>query len=77
MSGVRPERVAELGDRERAAFVQAHPRSRSLFERSRHTLLGGVPMHWMAKWPGGFPVVVEDAEVAHFRCADGHDYVDL
>ena len=77
MSGVRPERVAELGDRERAAFVQAHPRSRSLFERSRHTLLGGVPMHWMAKWPGGFPVVVEDAEGAHFRCADGHDYIDL
>jgi len=70
-------RIGELMDRERAAFVQAHPRSRNLFERSRHSLLGGVPMHWMAKWPGGFPVVVEDAEGAHFRCADGHDYVDL
>ena len=70
-------RIGELMDRERSAFVQAHPRSRSLFERSRHSLLGGVPMHWMAKWPGGFPVVVEEAEGAHFRCADGHDYVDL
>ncbi|TMD62873.1 MAG: aminotransferase class III-fold pyridoxal phosphate-dependent enzyme, partial [Chloroflexi bacterium] len=77
MSGIRPERLAELMDRERAAFVQAHPRSRSLFERSRHSLLGGVPMHWMAKWPGGFPVVVEEAEGAHFRCVDGHDYVDM
>jgi glutamate-1-semialdehyde 2,1-aminomutase len=77
MSGVRPARLAELMDRERAAFVQAHPRSRSLFEHSRHSLLGGVPMHWMAKWPGGFPVVVEEAAGAHFRCADGHDYVDL
>jgi len=77
MSGIRPDRVSELMDRERAAFVQAHPRSRTLFERSRHSLLGGVPMHWMAKWPGGFPVVVEEAEGAHFRCADGHDYVDL
>ena len=77
MSGIRPDRVSELMDRERAAFVQAHPRSRNLFERSRHSLLGGVPMHWMAKWPGGFPVVVEEAEGAHFRCADGHDYVDL
>jgi len=70
-------RIGELMDRERAAFVHAHPRSRTLFERSRHSLLGGVPMHWMAKWPGGFPVVVEEAEGAHFRCADGHDYVDL
>src|SRR5437588_2214443 len=70
-------RIGELMDRERSAFVQAHPRSRSLFERSRHSLLGGVPMHWMAKWPGGFPVVVQEAEGAHFRCADGHDYVDL
>ena len=77
MSGIRPERLAEIMDRERAAFVQAHPRSRSLFERSRHSLLGGVPMHWMAKWPGGFPVVVEEAEGAHFRCVDGHDYVDM
>ena len=34
-------------------------------------------MNWMAKWPGGFPVVVEEAAGAHFRCADGHDYVDL
>jgi glutamate-1-semialdehyde 2,1-aminomutase len=77
MSGIRPERPAELMDREQAAFVQAHPRSRSLFERSRHSLLGGVPMHWMAKWPGGFPLVVEEAKGAHFNCADGHDYVDL
>jgi glutamate-1-semialdehyde 2,1-aminomutase len=77
MSGIPAERVAELMDRERAAFVQAHPRSRNFFERSRHTLLGGVPMNWMGKWPGGFPVVVEEAEGAHFRCADGHAYVDL
>src|SRR5256885_15350016 len=77
MIGVSSQRVADLMDRERVAFVHAHPRSRSLFERSRHSLLGGVPMHWMAKWPGGFPVVVEEADGAHFTCVDGHDYVDL
>ena len=77
MSGIPAERVSELMERERAAFVHAHPRSRSLFERSRHSLLGGIPMNWMAKWPGGFPVVVEEAQGAHFLCADGHDYVDF
>jgi glutamate-1-semialdehyde 2,1-aminomutase len=77
MTGIAAERVAELMERERIAFSQAHPRSRTLFDRSRHSLLGGVPMHWMAKWPGGFPIVVEDADSAHLRCADGHDYVDL
>jgi glutamate-1-semialdehyde 2,1-aminomutase len=77
MTGIAAERVAELMEHERIAFSQAHPRSRTLFDRSRHSLLGGVPMHWMAKWPGGFPIVVEDADGAHLRCADGHDYVDL
>src|SRR5439155_2508870 len=77
MSGVPRERLADLMERERVAFVRAHPRSRSLFERSRHSLVGGVPMHWMAKWPGGFPVVVEEADGGHFTCIDGHDYVDL
>ena len=38
---------------------------------------GGVPMSWMAKWPGPFPVFVAEASGAHFRDVDGHDYVDL
>jgi glutamate-1-semialdehyde 2,1-aminomutase len=77
MSRTQPQRVADLMERERHAFLQAHPRSRSLFDRSRHSLLGGVPMNWMAKWPGGFPVFVEEARGAHFTCVDGHDYVDF
>ena len=38
---------------------------------------GGVPMSWMAKWPGGFPVVVESAKGAHFVDIDGNKYIDL
>jgi len=75
--GISQPRIGELMERERRTFAHAHPRSRSLFDRSRHSLLGGVPMHWMAKWPGGFPVVVEEANGAHFTCVDGHEYVDL
>ncbi|MDP9270603.1 MAG: transaminase [Chloroflexota bacterium] len=77
MSGIDRRRVTELMERERLAFVQAHPRSRALFDRSRHSLLGGVPMNWMAKWPGGFPVFVESAGGAHFTCVDAHDYIDF
>jgi len=77
MTGIHRSRIGELMERERLAFVQAHPRSRALFDRSRHSLMGGVPMNWMAKWPGGFPVFVEAAAGAHFTCADGHDYIDF
>src|SRR5512135_2616614 len=70
-------RVPELMQREREAFARSHPRCRALFDRARHTLLGGVPMNWMAKWPGGFPVFVEAAAGAHFTCVDGHEYIDL
>ena len=34
-------------------------------------------MPWMVKWAGPFPPYVESAAGAHFRCVDGHDYVDF
>jgi glutamate-1-semialdehyde 2,1-aminomutase len=60
-----------------AQFEAAHPRSRALFGRATKSLLGGVPMSWMVKWAGPHPVFVEEATGAHFRCVDGHDYVDF
>jgi glutamate-1-semialdehyde 2,1-aminomutase len=77
MTGVDPDRLSQLTAREVAAFASAHPRSAAAFERARRSLLGGVPMNWMAKWPGGYPVFVDQAAGAHFSCIDGHDYVDL
>ena len=74
---MQPSRIAELMVREEHRFVDAHPRSATLFERARGSLLGGVPMNWMAKWPGAFPPFVETASGGHFTCVDGHDYVDL
>ncbi len=60
-----------------AAFEQANPRSRALYQRAQGSLLDGVPMNWMVKWAGAFPLFVESASSAHFRDVDGHDYVDL
>jgi glutamate-1-semialdehyde 2,1-aminomutase len=38
---------------------------------------GGVPMSWMAKWPGAYPVFVKDAKGAHFSDVDGNTYIDF
>ena len=58
MSG---HRVRELFDRETATFEAANPRSRELFERSGNSLFGGVPMSWMMKWAGAFPLFAASA----------------
>ncbi|MBB2988039.1 aspartate aminotransferase family protein [Terracoccus luteus] len=71
------DRLARLHGREREAFRAARPRSAALAERARAHMPGGVPMSWMVKWPGDFPVFVESAEGAHFTCVDGIDHVDL
>lgn len=80
-SATRPsidrDRLSRLTAAERDRFAADHPRSRELFERARAVMPGGVPMSWMVKWPGQFPVFVEEASGAHFRDVDGRDYVDL
>ena len=74
---IDPARLATLTQAEQERFVADHPRSGELFERARAVMPGGVPMSWMAKWPGPFPVFVAEASGAHFRDVDGHDYIDL
>ena len=69
--------VERLTAAEQDRFVAEHPRSKELFERAQAVMPGGVPMSWMSKWPGAFPVFVDEATGAHFRDVDGHDYVDL
>jgi glutamate-1-semialdehyde 2,1-aminomutase len=69
--------LAELHAREEARFAETHPRSRALAEQARATMFEGVPMPWMQKWPGGFPVFVRDAKGAHFADVDGIEYVDF
>jgi glutamate-1-semialdehyde 2,1-aminomutase len=66
-----------MHEREAAAFAQARPRSRALFERARQSLPGGVPMNWMVKWPGGVPLFMRHASGARLTDADGHEYVDF
>jgi glutamate-1-semialdehyde 2,1-aminomutase len=71
------ERLAELWRVEIETFVAARPQSERLWREATLHLPDGVPMLWMAKWPGPWPVYVERARGAHFRCVDGIDHVDL
>ena len=69
--------VASLMLREQQRFLNDHPKSKALFDRAGKSLLAGVPMNWMRKWPGAFPPFVREALCAHFYDVDGNLYVDL
>src|SRR5690348_15736276 len=74
---INPARLKALMQREQERFAAEHPRSRELHQRATHSLLSGVPMNWMVKWAGAFPVFVKEARGARFTDVDGHEYVDL
>ena len=71
------DRLAHLMAVELAQFSADHPRSAALFAQGKASLLEGVPMPWMVKWAGSFPLYVDVAAGAHFSCVDGHDYIDF
>src|SRR3954465_2602073 len=77
MSVIDPARVAELAARERRAFRGRHPASHAAWVDGQRHLLGGVPMTWMLKAAGGFPVFLAGAHGARIRDIDGHQYVDF
>ena len=70
-------RLQDLMARERATFRERTPRSAALSEDAKGSLLFGVPMNWMTRWPGEYPVFVDHAEGARFTDADGNTYVDF
>jgi glutamate-1-semialdehyde 2,1-aminomutase len=70
-------RLAGLMADEIERFAVEHPRSHALHERAKSSLLDGVPMNWMVRWAGPFPLFVEEASGARFTCVDGHEYVDF
>lgn len=69
--------LKSLMERERRAFAAARPKSAALHARAAGSLLGGVPMNWMSKWPGAFPVFVAEASGARFTDVDGLVYSDF
>lgn len=70
-------RLAALLEQERATFAADRPRSRAAADAAAEHLLGGVPMTWMAKWAGGFPLFLAEAHGNRVTDVDGHTYVDF
>ncbi|MDQ1542230.1 MAG: glutamate-semialdehyde -aminomutase [Actinomycetota bacterium] len=69
-------RLTSLIERERAEYVAAHPLAAELFASAGH-LFGRVPMTWMGKWSGGFPLYLDRAKGNRITDVDGHEYVDF
>jgi glutamate-1-semialdehyde 2,1-aminomutase len=70
-------RLADLLRRERRTHRERNPRSAAAFAAGRRHLFGGVPMTWMNKTAGGFPLYLGEARGATVTDIDGHSYVDL
>jgi glutamate-1-semialdehyde 2,1-aminomutase len=64
-------------ERERQTFRERHPRSAALAADAKGSLLFGVPMNWMTRWPGDHPIFVDRAEGARFWDVDGNAFVDF
>ena len=71
------EKLAKLFEAEVERFQAAHPKSAAKHQAALGPMMSGVPMSWMAKWPGGFPIYVEHAKGSRFTDVDGIEYVDF
>ena len=69
-------RLSELLEVERTLHAERNPESRRMFEEGRH-LVGQVPMTWMNKWAGGFPLYLDSARGNRIFDVDGHELIDF
>ncbi|MBL8098512.1 MAG: aspartate aminotransferase family protein [Anaerolineales bacterium] len=76
-NSVNRTKLKSLLEKEESLFHKTHPKSFELYQRARKSLHGGVPMLWMIRWAGSFPVFVKEAKGAHFTDVDGNSYIDF
>lgn len=70
------QNLAQLLTAERRNYELAHPTSRALHANANH-LFARVPMTWMGKWAGGFPLGFAQAHGATITDLDGHELIDF
>jgi len=69
-------KLADLVEVERQRYEAGHPRSKALYDAAEH-LFARVPMTWMNKWAGGFPLGFVSAHGVTITDLDGHELVDF
>jgi glutamate-1-semialdehyde 2,1-aminomutase len=70
------EKLAELSTREQKTFAERNPKSKAAYEKADH-LFGKVPMTWMNKKAGGFPIYLDRAQGNTIWDIDGNKYIDF
>jgi glutamate-1-semialdehyde aminotransferase len=70
-------RLEKLFEAETTRFIETHPQSGKNHQKALGPMVSGVPMIWMSKWPGPFPIYVDRAKGSHFTDVDGIDYTDF
>ena len=74
---INRKHLLQLTVLEEKRFLELHPKSGVLFASAKKVMPGGVPMSWMAKWPGAYPIFVESAQGARFVDVDANTYIDF
>ena len=70
-------RLADGFEAEEELFKKRNPNSARLAKASATHFLASVPMPWMTRWPGAFPLFIDKAQRARCIDVDGHEYVDF
>ncbi|HXD58521.1 MAG TPA: transaminase [Thermoleophilaceae bacterium] len=71
------KRLTDLLSAERQLFADGHRESARAHREGAEHLFGGVPMTWMNKAAGRFPLYLRGARGSRVTDIDGHEYVDL
>jgi glutamate-1-semialdehyde 2,1-aminomutase len=76
MKPINRSHLRELLEIEEAQYVTRNPESARLYQEA-HNLFARVPMTWMNKWAGGFPLSFAAAHGAVIIDVDGHELIDF
>ena len=71
------QRLESLLEQERTRYADTHPRSAEAYARGQRNLFGGVPMTWMNKAAGHFPLYLSGARGSRVTDIDGLEYIDF
>ena len=74
---INQQRLSEALEVEEKLFISRHPKSKAAANSASSSLIAGVPIPWMTRWPGSFPLYVRRASGARFTDIDDIEYVDF
>ena len=75
--GIDRRKLAELKEREDAAFIDSHAGSIERWNQAKAVMPNGVPMSWLRTSYDHPPLFVESGAGRAFRDVDGHEYADF